>query len=303
MSDYLITEIGGTTEHPRAARAPRWSAAAGRATWSTLDAAAPAVGPSTEPADALFVMIGAEPRTEWLAGSVDRDERGFAPHRRAVAGLPLGDQRAGRLRGRRRAARLGEAGRLGGRRGRHRDPERARVPELAALQRVIAEDRAPVDPGAVVAHEPAALVHVAVAGRGRGSAPGTPRCPRRRTCRRRSTRARPGRPSAGCGSGSTPAGRVFGCQDRSTYAAVVQDEGAVPRPHQRLGGGRRPAVGAPGRSIRRTAARRPQGQGFAVFRSVVAMPPFLPTTQLDVRRIALAGGMTRQSERPGRVEV
>jgi thioredoxin reductase (NADPH) len=27
--------------------------------------------------DALFVMIGAAPRTEWLAGTLDRDERGF----------------------------------------------------------------------------------------------------------------------------------------------------------------------------------------------------------------------------------
>jgi thioredoxin reductase (NADPH) len=28
-------------------------------------------------AGALFVMIGAEPRTEWLAGSVERDQRGY----------------------------------------------------------------------------------------------------------------------------------------------------------------------------------------------------------------------------------
>ena len=29
------------------------------------------------PAGALFVMIGAEPRTDWLAGSVERDDRGY----------------------------------------------------------------------------------------------------------------------------------------------------------------------------------------------------------------------------------
>jgi thioredoxin reductase (NADPH) len=29
------------------------------------------------PAAAVFVLIGAEPRTEWLAGAVARDERGF----------------------------------------------------------------------------------------------------------------------------------------------------------------------------------------------------------------------------------
>ena len=28
-------------------------------------------------ASALFVMIGAEPRTEWLDGSVERDRHGF----------------------------------------------------------------------------------------------------------------------------------------------------------------------------------------------------------------------------------
>ena len=29
------------------------------------------------PASALFIFIGAQPRTDWLDGSVDRDERGF----------------------------------------------------------------------------------------------------------------------------------------------------------------------------------------------------------------------------------
>jgi thioredoxin reductase (NADPH) len=29
------------------------------------------------PASALFIFIGAQPRTEWLNGIVDRDERGF----------------------------------------------------------------------------------------------------------------------------------------------------------------------------------------------------------------------------------
>jgi thioredoxin reductase (NADPH) len=32
---------------------------------------------ATEPVDACFVFIGAAPRTEWLAGVVARDERGF----------------------------------------------------------------------------------------------------------------------------------------------------------------------------------------------------------------------------------
>jgi len=29
------------------------------------------------PANSLFVFIGAEPKTDWLAGAVERDERGF----------------------------------------------------------------------------------------------------------------------------------------------------------------------------------------------------------------------------------
>jgi thioredoxin reductase (NADPH) len=33
--------------------------------------------PKDVPAAALFVMIGAEPRTEWLAGSIERDDRGY----------------------------------------------------------------------------------------------------------------------------------------------------------------------------------------------------------------------------------
>ena len=38
------------------------------------------------PAAALFVMIGAEPRTEWLAGVLERDERGFMLTGRDVPG-------------------------------------------------------------------------------------------------------------------------------------------------------------------------------------------------------------------------
>ena len=40
------------------------------------------------PADALFVLIGAEPRTTWLAGSVERDDRGFV---RTGRDLMVGD--------------------------------------------------------------------------------------------------------------------------------------------------------------------------------------------------------------------
>jgi thioredoxin reductase (NADPH) len=48
------------------------------------------------PTAGLFVMIGAEPRTEWLDGTVERDERGFiltgndlSPNRGGSSGWPL----------------------------------------------------------------------------------------------------------------------------------------------------------------------------------------------------------------------
>ena len=76
----------------------------------------------------LFVFIGASPRTDWLGDEVARDERGFVItgpdllSGTAVARWPLtrapvhaGDERARRVRRRRRAARLDEAGRVGGR--------------------------------------------------------------------------------------------------------------------------------------------------------------------------------------------
>ena len=86
----------------------------------------------------LFVFIGAAPRTDWLDGVVVRDENGFV-----IAGPDLADGRArrcptnappyhletsvpGRVRRRRRPVRIGQAGRLRGRRG--RDGGHARPP-------------------------------------------------------------------------------------------------------------------------------------------------------------------------------
>ena len=80
-----------------------------------------------EDVDACFVFVGAAPRTDWLAGVVARDERGFilagadvrkrgrarlAP---APGTLCAGDERAGCIRGRGRA---GEVDQAGGERGR-----------------------------------------------------------------------------------------------------------------------------------------------------------------------------------------
>ena len=77
------------------------------------------------PASWLFVFIGASPRTEWLGPDVVRDDKGFvvtgqdlrsatpAPALAAGAGaVRAGDERARRVRRRRRPARLDEAGRV-----------------------------------------------------------------------------------------------------------------------------------------------------------------------------------------------
>ena len=94
-------------------------------------------GERDEAVDAAFVFIGAAPRTDWLEGVVARDERGLHPRRRRREGgglvpearpVPTGDDRARRVRRRRRARALDQARRerrRGGLDGRLADP---RVP-------------------------------------------------------------------------------------------------------------------------------------------------------------------------------
>jgi thioredoxin reductase (NADPH) len=77
MSEYLITEISKTASI--AVRAgTEVIDGGGRASLQTLTLRDRASG-ATEvvTVSALFVMIGAEPRTEWLEGSVERDRHGF----------------------------------------------------------------------------------------------------------------------------------------------------------------------------------------------------------------------------------
>jgi thioredoxin reductase (NADPH) len=57
----------------------------------------------TVPADALFILIGAEPRTEWLPPEIERDERGFVStkddYATSVPGVfAIGDVRAGSVK-------------------------------------------------------------------------------------------------------------------------------------------------------------------------------------------------------------
>ena len=85
MSEYLITEID-KKENIRVLLRTEVVGGGGPGHLARLELRS---GQSriTEPANALFVMIGAEPRTEWLAGAVDRDEGGFLLT--GFSGLPL----------------------------------------------------------------------------------------------------------------------------------------------------------------------------------------------------------------------
>jgi thioredoxin reductase len=77
MSDYLLREIDAT---PNVNVSYRVGAADGTGT-SHLESLVLQDTTSRQrrsvPADALFVLIGSQPRTEWLGASVTRDQRGF----------------------------------------------------------------------------------------------------------------------------------------------------------------------------------------------------------------------------------
>ena len=95
-------------------------------------------------ARAMFVFIGAQPHTEWLRGAVALDDGGYvltgpdaaAAHVRAGPEGPCapdaGDERAGRVRRRRRTERLDAEGVCRGRRRRDRDPSRTSVPSRSS---------------------------------------------------------------------------------------------------------------------------------------------------------------------------
>jgi thioredoxin reductase (NADPH) len=77
MSEYLVTEIGKTAN---IAVRPTTEVVSGggRGSLETLTLRhRPSGTTEAVPASALFVMIGTEPRTQWLEGSVARDARGF----------------------------------------------------------------------------------------------------------------------------------------------------------------------------------------------------------------------------------
>ena len=77
MSSYLVTEIS-KTDNVRVRLATEVTGGHGQCSLETLTLRDRASGAAdTVPAAALFVMIGAEPRTAWLPDSVGRDEEGF----------------------------------------------------------------------------------------------------------------------------------------------------------------------------------------------------------------------------------
>ena len=87
MSDYLIREIGSA---PNVDVCYRVQVAGGTGTGhleSLVLADTVSGARRSVPADALFVLIGAQPRTQWLAGSVARDRQGFI---RTGPDLPAG---------------------------------------------------------------------------------------------------------------------------------------------------------------------------------------------------------------------
>ncbi len=76
MSGYLITEISKTANID-VRPGTEVIDGAGRSTLQTLTLRDKATGTTQVPAAALFLMIGAEPHTEWLESNVERDGRGF----------------------------------------------------------------------------------------------------------------------------------------------------------------------------------------------------------------------------------
>ena len=94
MSDYLIREIGSAPNIDVCYRVQvTGGTGAGTGRLESLVLAGTASGARrTVPADALFVLIGSQPQTEWLGESIARDRRGFI---RTGPDLPDRRQRKG----------------------------------------------------------------------------------------------------------------------------------------------------------------------------------------------------------------
>ncbi len=101
MSRYLIDEIDGKA-NIRVLDGAQVVDAAGDGRLETLTLRT-GEGDETLAADALFILIGAEPRTEWVPPEIERDERGFVTtkddYATSVPGVfAIGDVRAGSVK-------------------------------------------------------------------------------------------------------------------------------------------------------------------------------------------------------------
>jgi thioredoxin reductase (NADPH) len=101
MSQYLLDEIDAK-ENIDVRLATEVVEAGGDGRLETLTLRGPDDVTSV-PADALFVLIGAHPRTEWLPAEIERDERGFVltgpDYATSLPGVfAIGDVRAGSVK-------------------------------------------------------------------------------------------------------------------------------------------------------------------------------------------------------------
>jgi thioredoxin reductase (NADPH) len=101
MSSYLLDEIEGKENiHVREGTEVVDAGGDGRLERLTLRGPE---GDETVAADALFILIGAEPRADWLPAEIERDERGFvvadSNYETSVEGIfAIGDVRAGSVK-------------------------------------------------------------------------------------------------------------------------------------------------------------------------------------------------------------
>ena len=101
MSSYLLHEIDGK-DNIHALPSTEIVAVGGESRLESLTLRSPA-GEETVAADALYILIGAEPRTEWVPPEIERDARGFvasgADYGTSVPGVfAIGDVRAGSVK-------------------------------------------------------------------------------------------------------------------------------------------------------------------------------------------------------------
>jgi len=101
MSQYLLDEINGK-ENIHVLEGTEVVDAGGDGHLERLTLRGPD-GDETVAADALFILIGAEPRTDWLSDEIERDERGFVTagpsYETSVPGVfAIGDVRAGSVK-------------------------------------------------------------------------------------------------------------------------------------------------------------------------------------------------------------